>query len=59
MFTESSLKTVVENYQAVFLEDLTVRKGESVTILDDQNTDWLYVVSETGKGYIPRTCIYM
>jgi hypothetical protein len=48
---------IVKEYDAVFIEDLSVQRGEVVTILDDTNPEWLYVISLNGKGYVPRSSV--
>lgn len=53
----SNMLIIVKDYDAVFVEDLSVQRGETVTILDDSNPEWLYVISSNGKGYIPRSSI--
>jgi hypothetical protein len=53
----SCMRQVNIDYEPEFVDDLKVRKGEQVTLLDDENSEWIYVISEVGKGFIPRSCI--
>ena len=50
-------KRICADYEPLFVEDLVVYEGEYVTILEDHNPEWCYVISKNGKGYIPRNCI--
>jgi hypothetical protein len=53
----SNYKIINNNYQPLFVDDLAVFKGENVIVLEDNNPEWCYVISQNGKGYIPRNCI--
>jgi hypothetical protein len=55
--TSSCYKQICDNYEPLFNEDLAVYTGEYVTVLEDHNPEWCYVISKNGKGYIPRSCI--
>ena len=54
---ESNMRLVIDNYEAMFVEDLSVDKGDYVTVLEDNNNDWCYAIGKNGKGYIPKSCI--
>ena len=55
--SSTSYKLVIDDYQPLFVEDLAVFKGEFVTVLEDSNPEWCYVISKNGKGYVPRSSI--
>ena len=48
-----------DNYEAKFVDDVTVHFADTVRILRDNNDDWLYVqVVENGRtGFVPRTIV--
>lgn len=51
---------VSSDYDATFVDDLSVQFADTVKILRDNNDDWLYVqVSGDGGrcGYVPRTIV--
>jgi hypothetical protein len=53
----NNMRIVLCDYEPKFVDDLPVAKGEHVTLLDDENHEWIYVISQNGKGFIPRSCV--
>lgn len=49
----------VSNYEATFVDDVTVQFADTVRIIRDNNDDWLYVqVSSDGRmGYVPKSVV--
>lgn len=47
------------DYDATFVDDISVQFADTVKILRDNNDDWLYVqLSNDGRcGYVPRTIV--
>ena len=47
------------NYVAHAKEDLTVREGDEVFLIDGTNTDWWYVISANNQraGFVPKSYI--
>jgi hypothetical protein len=50
---------VASDYEATFMDDVTVQFADTVKILKDNNDEWLYVqvASDGRKGYLPRTIV--
>ena len=50
--------TVLHDYKAQDENDVSVCRGEFVMLLNDQDEDWYWVVTEDGEeGFIPRTFV--
>ncbi len=55
---ESMASVCVSDYEATFVDDVTVHFADTVRILRDDNEEWLYVQVEDGQtGFIPRTIV--
>jgi hypothetical protein len=50
---------IASDYEATFMDDVTVQFADTVKILKDNNDEWLYVqvASDGRKGYLPRTIV--
>ena len=48
------------NYDATFVDDISVQFADTVRILSDANDEWLYVQvsGDERKGYVPRTIVF-
>jgi hypothetical protein len=48
-----------QNYEATFVDDVTVHFADTIKILKDQNNEWLYVkVATDGRqGYVPKAIV--
>ena len=47
--------TVLFDFEAVQEDDITVRQGERVTVLNKDDCDWYWIKTEDGEeGFTPR-----
>ena len=53
---ECASLTVLFDYTAMDQDDISVRKHETVTLMNDEDPDWIWVRTVEGReGFIPRT----
>ncbi|RNA34870.1 hypothetical protein BpHYR1_053686 [Brachionus plicatilis] len=56
---DTDTRVCKENYEATFVDDVTVQFADTLTILKDNNDDWLYVEihSDKRRGFIPKNIV--
>ena len=56
---DEETQVCTNNYEATFVDDVTVHFADTVRILRDNKDEWLYVqvVDDGRQGFVPRTIV--